>query len=202
VAGRLRRVVREGDVLARLGGDEMALLAPGCATRADAERLAGRVLDEMRAPFALAGTCQHLRVSVGVALADERTHGDALLAAADLAMYRAKATGGGAYVVFDDALLASAGRSFEIETALPGVVARQELGVVFQPILALADRSVVASRRSCAGGIPRSAPSPRDEFVPVAEQRGDIVEIGRWVLERRARRSPTPTRAGGPSTSR
>jgi predicted signal transduction protein with EAL and GGDEF domain len=138
----------------------------------------------MRAPFELAGTVQHLRASVGVALADGRTRGDALLAAADLAMYRAKATGGGACVVFDDTLGEEAGRAFEIETALPGVVAREELDLVFQPILALADRSVVSFEALVRWEHPTLGQVSPAEFIPVAEQRGDIVPIGSWVLER------------------
>jgi diguanylate cyclase (GGDEF)-like protein len=184
VADRLRRVVRDGDVLARLGGDEMALLTPGCASRADAEGIAERLLDAMRAPFSLAGTRQRLRASVGVALADQRTRGDGLLAAADLAMYRAKAAGGGTYAVFDDALREAAGRSFELETALPGAGERGELAVVFQPVLRLADRAVVAFEALVRWRHPTLGTVPPDEFIPVAEQRGDIVEIGRWVLER------------------
>jgi diguanylate cyclase (GGDEF)-like protein len=196
LADRLRRVVRDGDVLARLGGDEMALLTPGCASRADAEAIAERLLDAMRAPFSLAGTGQRLRASVGVALADRRTRGDGLLAAADLAMYRAKAAGGGTYAVFDDALREAAGRSFELETALPGAGERDELGIVFQPILRLSDRAVVAFEALVRWRHPTLGPVPPDEFIPVAEQRGDIVEIGRWVLERACAQV---ARASGPA---
>jgi len=184
VTRRLRRVVREGDVLARLGGDEIALLAPGCDGRADAEGLAERVLDALRPPFPLAGTLQHVRASVGVALADERTRGDGLLVAADLAMYRAKATGGGAYALFDDGLRESAGRLLEIETALPGAIGRDELGVVFQPILELAGRTVIGFEALLRWQHPTLGSVPPAEFIPVAEQRGDIDAIGRWVLER------------------
>jgi diguanylate cyclase (GGDEF)-like protein len=184
VADRLRRVVREGDVLARLGGDEMALLAAGCPGRREAERLAGRVLREMEPPFELDGGLQQLPVSIGIALADARTQGDALLPAADLAMYRSKAMGGGTYTVFDEELRQEAGRAFEVGTALPGVIARRELHLAFQPILALADRSVVSFEALVRWTHPVLGEIAPEEFIPVAEQRGDIVEIGRWVLER------------------
>ncbi|MCW2998898.1 MAG: signal transduction protein [Solirubrobacterales bacterium] len=102
VASRLERITRDGDVLTRLGGDEMALFATGVGSREEAEAFARRLLRALEVPFELAGTSLQVRVSVGVAIADPSTSGEALLGAADKAMYRVKSEGGDAYAVYDD----------------------------------------------------------------------------------------------------
>jgi diguanylate cyclase (GGDEF)-like protein len=101
-AARLERITRDGDVLTRLGGDEMALFATGVGSREEAEAFARRLLRALEVPFELGGTSLRVRASVGVAIADPSTSGEALLGAADKAMYRAKSEGGNGYAVYDD----------------------------------------------------------------------------------------------------
>ncbi|MCW3016808.1 MAG: hypothetical protein JWO02_3900 [Solirubrobacterales bacterium] len=102
VAARLERITREGDVVTRLGGDEMAIFATGVTNRQEAEACARRLLHALEAPFELAGTPLQIRVSVGVVIADPHTSGETLLHAADKAMYRVKSAGGNGYAIFDD----------------------------------------------------------------------------------------------------
>jgi len=103
VTERLGAIAREGDVLARLGGDEIALLAADVRHPGGADAIATLILRALETPFELAGTSRRVRASVGVAVADGD---DDLLAAADLAMSRAKAQGGGCFATFDDDLRA------------------------------------------------------------------------------------------------
>jgi diguanylate cyclase (GGDEF)-like protein len=102
VAARLERITREGDVVTRLGGDEMAIFATGVSSRGEAEAFARRLLHALEAPFELAGTSFRVQVSVGVAIADPGTSGETLLRAADKAMYRVKSAGGNGYAIYDD----------------------------------------------------------------------------------------------------
>jgi diguanylate cyclase (GGDEF)-like protein len=102
VARRLEHITRAGDVLTRLGGDELALFARGVASREEAEAFAARLLRSLETPFELTTACVEVKVSVGVAIADPDTDGEALLGAADRAMYQVKSTGGDGFAVLED----------------------------------------------------------------------------------------------------
>lgn len=183
-AQRLSAVVRETDTVARLGGDEFVVLCPGLPDRAQALALAERVRNSLSAPYALAGKEAFVGTSIGIAFAEESTaSGAELMRAADVAMYRAKLTEGSHINVFDADLEAEVAERLDLDTALRRALERDQLRVSAQPIVRLDTGAVkgfellLQWRRP---GLPNLSP---ETFIPLAEDNGMIVEIGRWVLQ-------------------
>ncbi|MEZ5115471.1 MAG: EAL domain-containing protein [Candidatus Nanopelagicales bacterium] len=184
-AERLRGQTREGDVVARLGGDEFAVLCRSVGGRSGAEHLAQRVVAAFREPFALEGREVFVGASIGIAMAD-RPGGTAasLLRDADLAMYSVKGGTGHGWAVFDHAMEVAAARRLELDSALRRAVERQELTLEFQPVVWMSDQDRISGFESlvrwdrATDGI-----SMPDSFLSTAEENGQIVDIGRWVLQ-------------------
>jgi diguanylate cyclase (GGDEF)-like protein len=194
VAGRLAAAVRPGDTVARLGGDEFAVLCPNLSTPTAASAVAARVVAALRPPVSLAQRRVHPSASVGLAVAPAGSRdAEALLMAADIAMYRAKDGGRDKVAVFDDHLQAEVMRRLDLEAGLRGAVSDGGLPLVYQPILSVQDATTVnleALSRwpppdRLAPGIAASV-SPQ-EFIAVAEDTGLIVPLGRLALARACR---------------
>jgi diguanylate cyclase (GGDEF)-like protein/PAS domain S-box-containing protein len=154
-AQRLRAAVRSADLVARFGGDEFVIL---CEGPTDAQRVAQRVLEAFQAPFRLDGSDYQLSASVGVAFGQGpgNSAGD-IIRDADTAMYRAKELGRGRIAVFDEDARALALHRVHIEHELRSAIERDELRLLYQPIVDLASGRVVAAEPSCVGSIPRGA---------------------------------------------
>ena len=182
VGHRLAGSVRPSDTVARLGGDEFAVLLEEAGAD-DAVGIAQRLGEALDSPFLVDGHEVFARASVGVATGEPGKHtADELLRNADLAMYIAKAQGRERYALFESGMHAAMVGRLELEADLRRALAAGEFFLLYQPVVRLADTSVVGMealvRWRRAG---REVVSPA-AFIPVAEETGMIVEIGRWVL--------------------
>jgi diguanylate cyclase (GGDEF)-like protein len=191
VANRLRVVVTaeigEGagprPLLARLAGDEFTIFFPTMEAAADAERVARRIALAISEPFELHGHSIDIGASVGVALAPE--HGstiESLMRAADIAMYRAKNSGGGRYCLFSEELAEEHQRKIDTEAALSEAVQRGEFVLALQPQLSFATGEVSGAEALLRWNHPREGMRLPNSFIPVAEQTGIIAELGDWVI--------------------
>lgn len=182
-AERLRSCVREGDTVARLGGDEFAVVQTGLSDMAGATRLAGRVVEAMAAPFDLQGHQVVIGASVGVAAApSDGEDADELLKKADMALYRAKADGRGAFHFFERAMDEQLQARRALELDLRRALQAGEFELFYQPLYNLGDERVTGCEALLRWRHPdRGMVSPAD-FIPLAEEIGLIVPLGEWVL--------------------
>jgi diguanylate cyclase (GGDEF)-like protein len=182
-AERLRSCVREGDTVARLGGDEFAVVQTGLSDMGGATRLAGRVVEAMAAPFDLQGHQVVIGASVGVAAApSDGEDADELLKKADMALYRAKADGRGAFHFFERAMDEQLQARRALELDLRRALQAGEFELFYQPLYNLGDERVTGCEALLRWRHPdRGMVSPAD-FIPLAEEIGLIVPLGEWVL--------------------
>lgn len=183
IARRLEGCVRGGDIVARLGGDEFAILLERIVDVRDAAMVAERVQVALKTPLNIGGYDHVTSASIGVALssgANERP--EYVLRSADIAMYRAKNSGRGHYEMFDRAMHAEALTRLQIETDLRNAFERNEFFLNYQPIVSLADGRIIGAEALVRWRhFERGVVSPAT-FVPVAEDTGLVVPLGRWVL--------------------
>ena len=184
IAGeRLRGCVRDGDTVARLGGDEFAVVQTGLTDLTGATRLAQRVVEAMAAPFDLQGHQVMIGASVGVSVApSDGEDADELLKKADMALYRAKADGRGAFHFFEQAMDEQLQARRALELDLRRALVAGEFQLHYQPLYNLSDERVAGCEALLRWNHPeRGMVSPAD-FIPIAEEIGLIVPLGEWVL--------------------
>jgi len=188
-ARRLTGTVRDTDTVARLGGDEFVVLCPSLSDRGKAIALAERIRTTLSAPYAVDGKEAFVDASIGITFADESTvSGAELMREADVAMYRAKLTDGSHINVFDSTLEAEVTERLDLDAALRRALERDQLELVAQPIVVLDTGAVTGFElllKWHRPGMPTIAPG---SFIPLAEDNGMIVEIGRWVLQQAVHR--------------
>jgi diguanylate cyclase (GGDEF)-like protein len=191
VANRLRVVVngefggnsRSRPLLARLAGDEFTIFFPKVETTDEIERIARRVVLAISEPFELCSHSVDIGASIGVAISPD--HGssiEALMRAADIAMYKAKESGGGQHCLFNGELAGQHQQKVETEKALTDAVQRGEFLLAFQPQMSMVTGEVVGSEALLRWNHPRDGLRLPSTFIPIAERTGVIAEIGDWVL--------------------
>ena len=185
VASRLQQAVRESDVIARFGGDEFVVLQSPIRKTDDATRLARRIMEALIAPFQVDGHQVDIGASIGISLAPrDGLDADRLLKSADLALYRAKADGRGAFRYFEMDMDAGAQARRALELDLRKAWERGEFDIHYQPLVDLLSERIVGCEALVRWHHPQRGMVSPMEFIPIAEETGLIVPLSEWVLQK------------------
>ncbi|HLO75341.1 MAG TPA: EAL domain-containing protein [Magnetospirillum sp.] len=204
MAGRLTDCLRSYDTVARLGGDEFVILMPEVRDGVDLGRIADKILRAVARPYALQGKEFCVSASIGIAIypgdsthvRDVTENARDLLMYADVALYHAKRQGRNNFQFYSAELTEMATRNVAIEMGLRHALSRNEFEVHFQPKVSFETDRVIGSEALLRWRSPHLGMVPPDQFIPIAEDTGLIVEIGAWVLHE-ACRAARDWNAGG-----
>lgn len=180
----------EGQLVARLGGDEFTVLVQSTNAQATALRIAERILYSLQRPFSLSGHEMFVSSSIGIAVSSQvdRTSTE-LLRKADIALYRAKAEGRARLVLFVPELDSIPAEQFDLDNALRRSVERQELLLHYQPIVDLRSGDISGMEALLRWDHPHRGILSPATFISIAEETGEIIRIGQWVLEEACRKT-------------
>lgn len=182
-ADRLRHCVRDIDVVARLSGDEFAIIQKCLDQPSDAAALATRISTAFREPFEFDGDSVLVDVSIGISIApNDASTLDGLMKTADIALYEAKNTGRGTYCFYELEMNARLQARVKLERDLKDAFANGEFELLYQPIVNLDDDKVTSFEALLRWNHPERGVVSPVEFVPVAEKMGLIIPLGEWVL--------------------
>ncbi len=192
VAKRLRKILRGPDVVARLGGDEFAIIQSGVTTETQAAKLAKRVLRTIGEPHHVLGRNVRVGASMGIVLAPgQGGDADELLKNADLALYRAKASGRGDYSFFKSELDEKMVHRWNMEGELRSAIAERQLELYYQPIVELRRNEITGFEALMRWHHPLLGMVPPSTFIPLAEQTSLIVGMGAWALKQACQEATT-----------
>ena len=188
VAARVKGQLRPGDICGRIGGDEFAILLAGAATREAISPLAEKIVQSLAMPFSFNGGSLTLGGSIGIAMAPaDGMEADTLLKSADMAMYRTKRSGRGAFHFFEADMDARARARRQMETDLRSALQKNEFRLYYQPLIDVHSGKITGSEALLRWQHPVHGLVMPLDFVPLAEDMGLIVPIGEWVIRQACR---------------
>ncbi|MEM7277018.1 MAG: EAL domain-containing protein [Pseudomonadota bacterium] len=185
VTARIRGLLRDTDILCRLGGDEFIVLLDGMEKEYVPQIVAQRIIETLNVSFSIEEHEVNIGSSIGIAVyPDDAIARDTLLKCADSAMYSAKDGGRNTFCFYREEIASKADRRLSIESALRRSLSEQDFSLVFQPIVDVLERKVVKAEALIRWRHKELGMIPPDEFIPIAEEFGMIVELGEWVLRK------------------
>jgi len=184
VADRLREMLRPEDFVARFGGDEFVVFQQNIKSNEDAASLARRIVDHLSERYRIDNHLVEIGASVGIAMTSPAISADTLLKNADMALYRAKADGRGTFCFFRDEMAQTVEARRILELDLRKALASEEFELFYQPLVNLKSGRIATCEALLRWNHPvRGTVSPID-IIPVAEDMGLIVDLGRWILRK------------------
>ena len=189
IAQRVKTCMRQGDILARVGGDEFAVLLDDVSGEEEASSVATRIQQALAISFNLLGQEVYTTLSIGIALASNYEQVSDMLRDAETAMHQAKARGKARYEVFGHDMHGELMSRLKMETDLRRACERDELFVDYQPIVSLGNRTLIGFEALVRWRHPEFGLVPPKDFIPVAEETGQILTIGQTVLESACRQA-------------
>lgn len=182
---RLVLLVRKGDLLSRVGGDEFTLIALNTKSPSSARHLSERILNELNTPYTISGKLITVTVSIGISIfPGDGNSTEELLRKADLALYKAKNSGKNTYQFYTEQLGYLQHRESELESHLRKALQYDELQLYYQPKFNLANMEIIGAEILLRWNNEALGDVCPEEFIPVAESTGLIAELGQWVLQK------------------
>ena len=184
-SNRLILLIRKGDLLSRVGGDEFTLISPNIKSPSSARQLAQRILNELNSPYLINGKLITVTASIGISIfPNDGRNTEKLLIKADLAMYKAKNSGKNTYQFYTEELSFLHHRESEIEAHLRKALQNDEFELNFQPKYNLVNKKIIGAEILLRWENKILGLTSPNEFIPVAEHSGLIMDIGTWVLNK------------------
>jgi diguanylate cyclase (GGDEF)-like protein len=181
-AQRLIQCTRGGDTVARLGGDEFAVLLENLTSQDPVVEIAGRIVSSLKEPFPFLGSDLSIAASIGIAFATPDDGVEELLRNSDVAMYSAKAQGKGRYAIFVAEMPDVANRRLQVEAELAQALTNDEFHLHYQPIVELRSGYLLGVEALVRWRHPKRGLVAPGEFMGIAENSGQMIALGRWVL--------------------